>query len=161
VVVLRLLRHRERTRNGDLDPPVGDGAEELDVAHLDRPRAADRADDARDGILVAGPVEGDAGLVEVDAVERRREPVRVALAPYLPVGDHVDAGALHVLDGEPRRVVLSLLEVGLRHPPELPRPHAGRQPLAEPFAVDEPARLRIAADDHREEAHTASLGSVQ
>ena len=106
-------------RHGDLDPAVGERAQELDVAYLDRPRAADRADDARDRVLVARAVERDAGLVEVDAVERGREAVRVALPAHLAVGDHVDAGALHVLHGEPGRVVLGLLEVRLGHPPEL------------------------------------------
>jgi hypothetical protein len=75
VVVLGLVGHRERARNGDLDPPGGERAEKLDVAHLDRPCAADRADDSRDGVLVAGAIEGDTGLVQVDAVERGRESV--------------------------------------------------------------------------------------
>ena len=131
--------------------PVRDRAQELDVAHLDRPRAPDRPDDARHRVLVAGAVERDAGLVEVDAVERGREAVRVALAPHLAVGDDVDAGALHVLHGEPRRVVLRLLEERLGHAPELARPHARRQPLAEPLAVDQPVGLRVAADDGRDE----------
>ena len=54
-------------------------------------------------------------------------------------------------DREPGRVVLRLLEERLRHAPELPRAHARRQPLAEPLAVDQPAGLRIAADDGGEE----------
>ena len=48
---------------------------------------------------------------------------------------------------EPGRVVLCLLEELLRHAPELARPDARRQPLAEPLAVDQPLRLGIAADD--------------
>src|SRR5207248_6912010 len=129
-----------------------------DVANLDRPRAADRADDPRHGVLVAGAVERDTGLLEVDALERRREPVGVALPPHLAVGDHVDAGALHVLDGETGRVVLGLLEERLGHAPELARPYARRQPLAEPVAVDQPRGLRVAPDDRRDQAHAASLG---
>src|SRR5512134_1575148 len=90
VVVLGLLRHRERPGNGDLDPAIRDRAEELDVPDLDRPRAADRADDPWDGVLVPRAIEGDAGRVQIDAVERCREAVAVALAPHLPVGDDVD-----------------------------------------------------------------------
>jgi hypothetical protein len=108
---------------------------------------------------VAGPVERNAGVVEVDAVERGREPVRVALAPHLAVGDHVHAGPLHVLDGEPRGVVLCLLEVLLRDAPELTCAHARRQPVAEPLSVDQPAGLRIAADDGRDE-HARILASA-
>jgi hypothetical protein len=154
VVVLGLLRHGERPGNGDLDPALGDRTQELDVANLDRGRAADGARHPGDRILVTRAVQGDAGIVEVDAVERRRESVRVALAPHLAVGDHVDACALEVLDGESGGVVLGLLEEGLRHAPELARPYARRQPVSEALAVDQPARLGIAADDRREQGIT-------
>ena len=151
VVVLRLLGHRERPGNGDLDPAVGERAQELDVADLDRARAADRAYDLRDRVLVPRAIEGDARVVEVDAVERGREAVGVALAPHLAVGDHVDAGPLHVGDREPGRVVLRLLELRLRHAPELTRAHARRQPVREPLPVDQPVRLRVAPDNRGEE----------
>ncbi len=151
VVVLGLLRHRERPGDGDLDPPVRDRTEQLDVTHLDRTRAPDRAHDARDRVRVARPVERDARVLEVDAVECRGEAIRVALAPHLPVGDDVDARELHVLHGEPGRVVLCFLEVLLADPPELERAHPRRQPVAEPLAVDEPVRLRVAPDDRREQ----------
>jgi rhodanese-related sulfurtransferase len=45
---------------------------------------------------------------------------------------------------------LCFLEERLRYPPKLARSHARRQPLAKPFPVDQPAWLRIAADDGRE-----------
>src|SRR6185437_3268127 len=115
------------------------------------PRATDRPDDARHRVLVAGAVERDAGVVEVDAVERRREAVRVALTPHLAVGDHVDAGALHVLHREPRRVVLRLLEPLLVDPPQLTGANARRQAVAEALAVDQPVRLRVAPDDGRDD----------
>ena len=103
VVVLSLLGHRERTRNRDLDRAIRDRAEELDVANLDRPGAADRSDDARHGILVAGAIQSDAGRIQIDALERRREAIAVALSPHLPVRDDVDPGQLHVPDGEAGR----------------------------------------------------------
>jgi len=89
-------------------------------------------------------------MVEVDALERGRESIGVALPPHFPVGDHVDAGPLHVLDGEPCRVVLGLLEERLRYLPELTRSHARRQPLSEQLSVDQPVGLRIAPDDRRD-----------
>ncbi len=101
---------------------------------------------------MARAIEGDAGIVQVDAVERGREAIGIALPPHFPVGDHVDAGPLHVGDGEACRVVLGFLEEGLRYPPELPRSHARRQPLSEPLPVDQPVGLRIAPDDRRDKA---------
>ena len=136
VVVLRLLRQRERPGNGDLDAPVGEESEELDIANLDRPHAPNRADDSRHRVLVAGAVERHTRCVQVDALERRREAVGVALSAHLAVRDDVDAGALHVGYREPGRVVLRLLEVRLGDPPEPVGADARRQPLAEPFAVD-------------------------
>ena len=58
-------------------------------------------------------------FVEVKAVERVREVVRVALALDLAVRDDVDPSVLHVPHGEPRRVVLRL-----DAPPATPRPRA-------------------------------------
>ena len=71
------------------------------------------------------PVRADhlAGVVDVDAVERGGEPVRVALAPDLAVRDDVDAGALHVADRDERSVVLRLLEECLGHAPQVAHPH--------------------------------------
>src|SRR5207248_2239432 len=126
-----LLGHGERPGKGDPDRAAGVRAEELDVAHLDRPLPPDRPDDARNRVLVARAVDRDAGVVEVDPVERGREAVRVALAPYLAVADHVDAGLLHVPDREKRRVVLRLLEEALVDAPELSRAHARRKAAAE------------------------------
>jgi hypothetical protein len=151
MVVLRLLSHRERPGHRDLDPPVRDRAQKFDVSHLDRPGAVNRAHHAWDGIRVTCPIERDARRVEVDTVERRGEPVRVALAAHLSVGDDVDSCTLHVGDGEPGRVVLGLLEMRIRDAPELASPHPRRQPRPQPLAIDEPVGLRVAPDDRRDE----------
>ena len=151
MVVLRLLGHRERPGNRDLDRALGERAEELDVAHLDGLPSPDRSDDPRNGVLVPRAIERDAGMVEVDAVERSREAVRVALPPHLAVADDVDSGSLQIQDGEPGRIVLRFLEERLRDAPELARADARRQPLSEPLAVDQPAGLWIASDDCRNE----------
>ena len=54
VLVLHLLGHRERAGQRDLDALCSVGAQELDVAHLDRPRPADRASYPRYGRGAAG-----------------------------------------------------------------------------------------------------------
>ena len=65
-----------------------------------------------------------AGVVDVDAFERGREAVGIALAPHLAVGDDVDAGALHVADRDQGRVVLRLFEESAGDAPHLRRAHA-------------------------------------
>ena len=96
---------------------------------------------------MTGSIERDSRRVEVDALERRREAVRVALTPHLPVRDDVDPGPLHVGDRKPRRVVLGFLEVVLVDAPELSGPDPRRQPRPEPLAVDEPLGLGVAPHD--------------
>ena len=63
---------------------------------------------------MARPVERDAGIVDVDALERGREAVRIALAADFAVGHDVEPGPLLRLDRDDRRVVLRLGEVGFR-----------------------------------------------
>ena len=82
--------------------------------------AADRADDARHRVRVAGAVERRARVVEVDAVERGGEAVRVALAPDLAVGDDVEPGVLLGADREQGRVVLRLARATARRPARAP-----------------------------------------
>ncbi len=150
VLVVELLRHGERAGNGDLDRPVGIGAQERYVAHLHRLAAPDRPDHPRHDLDATRRARGDLRrVVAVRAVERGGEPVGVALAADLAVGDHVDAGALLVADREQRGVVLRLFEPGLLDPPQLARAGAGRDDLNQPLAVDQPVGLRIAADQRR------------
>jgi hypothetical protein len=124
-------------------------AEEPRVLDLDGTRAMDLADDAGDGIRVAGAVERGAGIVEVDAREGRREAIRVALAPDLAVRHDVEAGRLLGADREQGRVLLGFLEPRVGNAPELPGAHARGEPRREPGAVDQPLGLRIAADERR------------
>src|SRR5690606_3206708 len=119
MLVDRLLRHRERPGQRDLDDAVGVRAEEAHVAHLDRLAPADRSGDERHRNLRAGPADDLAVTLAVDPVERVREAVRVALAADLAVGDDVDSGALLVADRDDRRVVLRLLEMLGRYSPDL------------------------------------------
>ena len=155
VVVLALLRHGERARHRHLDLAVGVGAQEFDVAHLDRMPALDRADHARHDGEAAGAVRCLAGIVEVDAVERGGEAVGIALAPLLAVGDDVEAGALLVADRDQRGVVLRTLEPFGIDAPQLLGAHPRRHLLGEARAVDQPVRLRIGADQRRGKQHQA------
>jgi len=94
-LVLGLARHCERAGQGDLDPALGVGAQELDVAHLDRPQPADRLDDARHHDGAAGAPAHGRRVVEIDPREGRRKAVRelsrrmpqaIALVPNRPFG---------------------------------------------------------------------------
>src|SRR5439155_293474 len=131
-------------RERDPDRPARIRPQELDVPHLHGPRPADRPDHTRNRVLVARAVDCDPGFVEVDAVERCREAVRIALTPHLAVADHVDARLLHVSDRQQRRVVLSLFQEPLVHPPELSRAHARRRAGA--AAVSAVGDVRSPAD---------------
>ena len=146
-LVGRLLGHRERARERDLRRQVGVSAQELQVAHLDRPTPADRAGDPRHRPRLAR-ARGDRGRsVGVDALERGGEGVGVALPANLAVGDHVDPGKFHVADGHAGGVVLGLGEERLSHSPGVAHTHARNETSAERGAVDQPVRLGIAADD--------------
>ena len=149
VVVLRLLGHRERPGHRHLHRTVGVRLEELQVADLDRGRPGDRPDDARHRVGVPGAVERGARVVDVDAVERGGEVVGVALAADLAVGDEVEARALLGPDGHLGGVVLRLGEVVGLDAPQLLGPHARREAAREPGPVDQPLRLRVAADQGR------------
>jgi hypothetical protein len=103
-------RHCERAGQGDLDHAVGTGAQEFNVAQLDRPQSADRAHNARHDDGAARTPAHFRGIVQIDPGGRRRQTVRIAFAADLAIGDDVDAGALHVADREPGRVVLCRFE---------------------------------------------------
>src|SRR5690606_19792221 len=159
VLVLYLLRERERSRQRDSDPARGGSAQELDVADRHGPRAAHRADDSRHGGAFADPIDDRAGPLDVDPFERGRETVRVALAAHLAVGDHVEAGALHVADREQRGFVLRRVEAIRWNAPQLVGAYA-RYLAREPRAIDQPIRLRIAAADRRLDHSNALVWSV-
>jgi hypothetical protein len=145
-LVLRLLAHGERPGQGDLRRQRGIGAQELHVAQLDRPAAADLRHHARHRRHGARARAHLAGTREVEPFERSGEAVGVALAPDLAVGDDIDAGVLHVADGEQRGVVLRLLEELGGNAPDLLHARA-RHDLGEHLAVHQPVGLRVAADD--------------
>jgi hypothetical protein len=128
-VVLGLLRHRERARNGDLRGLAGVRSQELEIANLHRVPARDRACNARHRVRMAAAVERRPGRLDVGPIERGGKPIGVALAAHLPVGDDVQAGALLIADRQQRGVVLGLLEIARIDPPQFGGAHARREAL--------------------------------
>jgi hypothetical protein len=153
VIVLGLLSHGERARHRDLDGPAGVGPQEGHVGHLDRVAAANRAGHPGHRIRVAAPVQRGARVVDVHTVQGGREPVGVAFPPHLAVGHDVQASAFLRPDGQFGGIRLRLLEVGGCDTPQLGRPDPGRETPLEPFAIDQPFRLRITADQGCGEEH--------
>jgi hypothetical protein len=95
---------------------------------------------------VAAAVERRSRVVDVDPVERGREPVGVALAADLAVGDDVEAGVLLRADRQQGGVRLRLLEEFGGDAPQLGRAYPGREPAGQPAPVDKPLRLWITSD---------------
>jgi hypothetical protein len=91
--------------------------QELHVPHLHRVLSLDRPDHARHRVGMAAAVERRSRVVDVDTGQRGREPVRVALAALLAVGDDVEPGPLLVSDRDQRGVILGLLQVLRVDPP--------------------------------------------
>jgi len=98
---------------------------------------------------MAAAVERGTGIVEIDALEFGREPVRIAFAPYLAIGDDVEARALLIEDREPCCIILRFRELLLVHTPEFAGAHARRKALGELRAVDQPFGLGIGSDQAR------------
>ncbi len=114
--------------------------------HSDSSRTANRADHPWHRQLLAVAADRPAGLVEVDAFECGCKAVGVALAADLAVGDNVDAGPLHRSNRQLGGIILCLLEPGGIDPPQLMCPNP-RHASAQSRPVDQPFRLRVAADD--------------
>jgi hypothetical protein len=159
VVVLRLLGHRERAGHSDLDDAVGVLAQEEHVVDLDLARPADRADHARHRVGMPAAVQRLTGVVEVQSAQRRREVIRIALAPDLAVGQYVETRDLLRADRQHRRVVLCLCEVFRRGPPQLASAHPGREPPGELRPVDEPFGLGEATHEARREQRKVCHGA--
>src|SRR4051812_22415542 len=99
-------------------------------------------------------VERGPGTVDVHALERGGEPVRVALAPRFPVGDDVEPGVLLGADCEHGRIILRFFQKRFFNPPKLSRAHTRRKAPCELLAVDQPFRLRVAADQRGWKEHS-------
>jgi hypothetical protein len=78
MIVLRLLAHREGSGNGDLDHPFRACPQEPHIFDEHRMAPPNLADDAGNVIRVAGTIQSHAGVIEVDAIERCRESIRIA-----------------------------------------------------------------------------------
>src|SRR5262245_36155332 len=96
------------------------------------------------------------GVVDVNAIERGCEAVRVALAPDLAVGDDVEPSLLLCPDREHGRVVLRLLEPRLGNSPKLLGAHARRKSTGEFAAIDQPFGLWVTTDQRSGKQHEPS-----
>ncbi len=96
---------------------------------------------------MAAAIEGCSRVVDVDAVERGGETIRVALAAHLAIGDDVQSGAFLIDDGKDGGVVLSLLQPLRSDPPQLGGSHSRREAIGEPCPIDQPVRLGVGTDE--------------
>ncbi len=147
VIVLRLLRHGEWARQGNLDLAIGVRAQKLQIADLDGMFALNFADDSRHGSGVARSADNLTRIFKVHARERRREPVRVAFATHFAVRDDVEPRKFLRANREDRGVILRLLEELRRYAPQLGSANARRHPVAELLPINQPFRLRIRSDE--------------
>ncbi len=93
----------------------------------------------------------EAGLRDIDAFERGGEAIRIAFAPHLAVGDDIDAGPLHITDGDDGGVVLRLLKILLRHAPHLFRRTRARPSTASSGSTSQSGWGYLADDGRREQ----------
>ena len=139
-LVLRLLAHGEGAGQRDLGGAVGVARAGTACRALPPRACAGSWPTTRGtGVCVARARLHVPGLGRVDALERGGEAVGVALAPDLAVGDDVDAGALHVADGEQGGVVLRLLQPGLGRRARCPCARAARSSTASRGSPASPA----------------------
>ena len=143
---MALLPHGERAGQRDLDLAVGIGAQELKIAHFDRPAPFDGGMHARHLNFSPCTALDRRRIVGIHAFERRDKIIRIAFAAHFAIGDDVDAGALHVADRQDCRVILRFLQAVRGDAPQFMHVDA-RHALGKQRAVDQPVGLRIAADD--------------
>ena len=142
-IVMGLLRHGVRARNGDFDAAVRIGAQKLDVANFDGVLAADLRNDARHVVQLARARHHLRGIIEIDSFERGGEAIGVALAANFAVRDDVEAGAFLSANRENRGIVLRLFEKFGRDTPKIGGADARRQAVRKLGAIDQPIGLGI------------------
>ncbi len=91
-------------------------------------------------------IESRAGIVYVEALQGGCEVIGVALATDLPVGEDVEPRLLLRLDRCQGGICLGFVKMLGLHPPELMCPYSRGKSSGELGAVDQPLRLRQAAD---------------
>ena len=102
---------------------------------------------------MAGAIQRGAGVVQVDTLECGGKAVGVALAADLAIGDDVQPGVLLGADRHQRGIVLGLGQIGGVDAPQFLRPDPRRKASGQFFAIDQPFRLRIAANKRGGEQH--------
>ncbi len=149
VLIDALQSQGEGTGQGDPGAATGVAAQEAHVLDLDGAGPSDGADHAWH--LNPAPwtqLDGPRPC-RIHPLQRQDEAVGIALPADLAVGDDVDAGALHVFDGQAGGVVLGLGQDLRSRSPDVRRIDAGHVVAPQPVLIDQPVRLRIAADHGR------------
>jgi len=118
--------------------------------------ATDLAHNAGHRVGVAGTVQAHARVVDVNALQCGGDAIGIALTPNFTVGDDVQTGIFLGADGQQGGIFHGLLQMWFCHAPQFFGPHAGWETTREFFAVDQPIRLGITADDGGGEKHGVS-----
>ncbi len=100
-------------------------------------------------------VERDAGIVDVDTFKRGREPVGIAFAAHLAIGDDIETGALLIANCNQGGIVLAMPAAisGRDALFQRLRPVRGRKTAGKPFAIDQPIGLRHGPDQRNGQQH--------
>ena len=92
---------------------------------------------------MAAPIERCTGVLDVHALERGGESIRITFASNLAVGNDVQSGALLIADRADRRIILRFFEKLGGNPPQFFRASARRKSAGKFLPIDQPVRLRI------------------
>ena len=146
VLIPRLLAEGEGAGQGNLHAPVGVALEKQEILDFHRRGSREGPDHAwqRHFEVLHAP---NVGMFQIETSERRRKVIGIAFPSHLTVGNDIDAGALLISDREQSGVVLRLDEPRFGDTPDVACTHTRHDLGFEQIVIDQPGRLRIAADD--------------
>ena len=121
----------------------------MKIANLDRLAPANLAYDTGYGVGMTAAVERRTGVVQIDAFQFGRKPVRITFAADFAIGDDVESGPFLVEDRQTRGIVLCLQKPLRIDAPQLAGAHARRETLGQFRPVEQPIGLGIGSDKAR------------
>src|SRR6516162_8903354 len=92
-------------------------------------------------------------MIQVEAVKRGGEAVRITFAADLSICDDVETCRFLLADGQQRGIVLRLLKPWRRDAPEFCGTNSRRHLMPEFLAINQPLGLWIGADKGRRQQH--------
>src|SRR5215831_10140672 len=92
-------------------------------------------------------------MIQVEAVKRGSEAVRVTFAADFSICDDVETCRFLLADGQQRGIVLRLLKPWWRDAPEFCGTNSRRHLMPEFLAIDQPLGLWVGADEGRRQQH--------